>query len=66
MMIASIGIYSPEQFWDYVKTAFSFSWLLLVVIPLVAWWRQRKQAEIPCHGCDMSCDSDSVSIGRDL
>lgn len=62
-MIAMIAIVSPENFWMEFRFVLMYSWVFLLIIPGLIWWRTRKQQTIKCYGCDKDCDR--YSIGRE-
>lgn len=57
-MIAVLAIWEPSKFYEKFMTALSWSWILLIAIPLLAWWRQRRSNDVGCAGCTMSCESN--------
>lgn len=57
-MIATLLFWSPDLFMQKFTTALSFSWVFVLVVPLLAWWRQTRSKQIGCAGCNMSCESE--------
>lgn len=57
-MIATLLAWSPDLFAQKFVTALSFSWVFVLAIPLLAWWRQTRSKQIGCAGCNMSCESE--------
>ncbi len=55
VMVAMIALVSPENFWREFRFVLMYSWVFLLIIPLLIWWRTRKQETIKCHGCDKDC-----------
>ena len=60
VMMASVAFINPDRFWENFVAALSLSWILLIIIPLIIWWRTRKNAEVNCQGCDKDCDRFSM------
>jgi hypothetical protein len=57
-MIVTIMLWYPEGFGPKMIVAISWSWILVLVVPLLAWWRQARSKQIGCAGCNMSCESE--------
>ena len=62
-MIAMIAIVSPENFWMEFRFVLMYSWVFLLIIPGLIWWRTRRQQTMQCYGCDKDCDR--YSIGKE-
>lgn len=57
-MLLTLLLWNPEGFGAKFVVALSWSWILLIVVPLLAWWRQSRSKQIGCAGCNMSCESE--------
>ncbi len=58
MMVLMLFIWEPSKFVDKFVTALMWSPLLVIVVALLAWWRQGRTNQIGCSGCTASCDVD--------
>jgi len=57
-MIASLAVWDMSSFYNNFMTALKLTIFLVPVIPLLAWWRQKRSTQVACTGCTQKCDME--------